>query len=111
MVTACAKHTYATNLLAIKMSKYWKIKAYCSFLLVEVPSVMMVNVLVKFEDTGYSFNFNTNFEVLKVTPDSVHGGGPILSPLQRHKYIENTQESNRYQVSPEVSIGIHQLLK
>ena len=34
---------------------------------------MMENVLVNFEDTGYSFYFVSNFEVLKVTPDTVHG--------------------------------------
>ena len=88
-----------------------KSRLICSFLLVEVTSVMMVNVLVKFGDTGYSFNFNTNFEVLKVTLDSVHRGGLFSSPLQRHKHVENTQESDKYQVSPEVSIWIHQLLK
>ena len=36
-------------------------------------SLMMDNVLVRFEGAGYSFYFVSNFEVLKVTPDSVHG--------------------------------------
>ena len=56
-----------------------------------LASKMMANVLVKFEDTGYSFYFNSNFEVLKVTTDSVHVAGLSLSPLQRHKHVENTQ--------------------
>ena len=96
-------HTQPIYLL-LKCQNTQKSRLICFFLLVEVTSVMMVNVLVKFGDTGYSFNFNMNFEVLKVTPDSVHGGGPFSSPLQRHKHVEKTQESNKYQVSPEISI-------
>ena len=42
----------------------------------DVASKMIVNVLVKFEGAGYSFYFVLDFEVLKVTPDSVHGTGP-----------------------------------
>ena len=37
---------------------------------------MMENVLVRFEGAGYSFYFISDFEVLEVTPDSVHGAGP-----------------------------------
>ena len=42
----------------------------------DVGSKMVGNVLVKFEGAGYSFHFVSDFEVLKVTPDSVHGAGP-----------------------------------
>ena len=42
----------------------------------DVASKMIDNVLVKFDGAGYSFYFVSNFEVLKVTPDSVHGTGP-----------------------------------
>ena len=46
------------------------------FLVVDVASKMIGNVLVKFDGAGYSFYFVSDFEVLKVTPDSVHGAGP-----------------------------------
>ena len=42
----------------------------------DVTSKLIVNVLVKFEGAGYSFYLVSDFEVLKVTPDSVHGAGP-----------------------------------
>ena len=44
--------------------------------MVDVASKMIGNVLVKFDGALYSFYFISNFEVLKVTPDSVHGAGP-----------------------------------
>ena len=43
--------------------------------MVDVVSKMMANVLEKFEGAGYSLNFTSDFEVLKMTPESVHGAG------------------------------------
>ena len=44
--------------------------------MVNVASKMIGSVLVKFDGAGYGFYFVSDFEVLKVTPDSVHGVGP-----------------------------------
>ena len=58
---------------------------------------MMENVLVYFEDTGYSFyfvsNFGPNFEVLKVTGSlSVHGAGSYTHNFYLLFCPENTLE-------------------
>ena len=53
---------------------------------------MMENVLVNFEGAGYSFYFVSNFEVLKVTPGSVHGAGPYTHDFDRLFCQGNTLE-------------------
>ena len=63
-------------LATLKCQNTQKSSLICVFLVVDVVSKMIGNVLVKFDGTGYSFYFVSNFKVLKVTPDSVHGAGP-----------------------------------
>ena len=53
---------------------------------------MMENVFMEFEGAGYSFYFVSNFEVLKVTPDSVHGAGLYAHNFNCSFYPENTLE-------------------
>ena len=60
--------------------------------MINVASKMLHNVLVKFGGTGYSFYFVSNFKVLKVTPDSVHGAGPCTHHFEGFYYPENTLE-------------------
>ena len=47
---------------------------------------------MEFEGAGYSFYFISNFEVLKVTPDSVHGAGPYAHNFNCSFCPENTLE-------------------
>ena len=60
--------------------------------MIEDISMMMDNVLVNFEDTGYSFYFISNFEVLKVTPDTVHGAAPYAHNFSQLFCPGNTLE-------------------
>ena len=76
MVEACAGTHIHLYLATLKCQNTWKSSLICVFLVVDVASKMIGNVLVKFEGAGYSFYFVSDFEVLKVTPDSVHGAGP-----------------------------------
>ena len=62
--------------LQLKCQITRKTRLICIFLVVDVASKMIDNVLMKFDGAGYSFYFVSDFEVLKVTPDSVHGAGP-----------------------------------
>ena len=63
-------------------------------------SLMMENVLVKFEGTGYSSYFVLNFEVLKVTPDSVHGAGPYAQDFNCSFCPGNTLEITKSRSVP-----------
>ena len=47
---------------------------------------------MKSEDDGYSFYHVSNFEVLKVTPDSVPGAGPYAHNFNRLFCPGNTLE-------------------
>ena len=47
---------------------------------------------MEFEGTGYSFYFVSNFEVLKVTLDSVLGAGPCAHHFEGSFCPENTLE-------------------
>ena len=60
--------------------------------MVDVASKMISSVLVKFDGTGYSFYSVSNFEVLKVTSDSVHRAGPCACHFEGSFYPENTLE-------------------
>ena len=62
--------------LRLKCQITQKTRLISIFLVVDVASKMIDNVLMKFDGTGYSFYFVSDFEVLKVTLDSVHGAGP-----------------------------------
>ena len=62
--------------LRLKCQITQKTRLISIFLVVDVASKMIDNVLMKFDGVGYSFYFVSDFEVLKVTPDSVHGAGP-----------------------------------
>ena len=73
--------------------------------MVDVVSKMISNVLVKFDNAGYSFYFVSNFEVLKVTPDSVHGAGPYAHNFNCSFYPENTLEIIRSRSVPLTSWG------
>ena len=61
-------------------------------MLFEDLSLMIENVLVRFEGTGYSFYFVSDFKVLKVTPDPVHGAGPYAHNFDCLFCPENTLE-------------------
>ena len=76
MVGACACPTHTLIFTILKCQNTQKSRLICVFFVVDVTSKMISNVLVKFGMTGYSSYLDTNFEVLKVTPDSVHGAGP-----------------------------------
>ena len=77
---------------SLKCQNTWKTRLICIFLLFEDLSLMMENVLVNFEGTGNSFNFVSDFEVLKVTLDTVHGAGPYTHNFDRLFCPENTLE-------------------
>ena len=61
--------------LRLKCQITRKTRLICIFLVVDVASKMIDNVLMKFDGAGYCFYFISDFEVLKVTLDSVHGTG------------------------------------
>ena len=92
VVEACAKHTQRQIISLIKCQINQKTRLICIFLVVDVASKMVGNVLVKFGGTGYSFYFDSNFKVLKVVPDSVHGSGPCAHHFEGSYYPENTLE-------------------
>ena len=75
MVEARAGPHIRLYLATLKCQNTQKSSLICVFLVVDVASKMIGNVLVKFDGAGYSFYFVLDFEVLKVTPDSVHGAG------------------------------------
>ena len=76
MVEARAGPHIRLYLATLKCQNTWKSSLICVFLVVNVASKMIGSVLVKFDGAGYSFYFDSDFKVLKVTPDSVHGAGP-----------------------------------
>ena len=76
MVEAHAGTHNRLYLATLKCQNTRKSSLICVFLVVDVASKMIGNVLVKFDGAGYSFYFILNFEVLKMTSDSVHGAGP-----------------------------------
>ena len=76
MVEARAGPHIRLFLSTLKCQNTQKSSLICIFLVMDVASKMIANVLVKFEGAGYSFYFVSDFKVLKVTLDSVHGAGP-----------------------------------
>ena len=102
------KHNYFEQL---KSQNIQKTRLICIFWVFEDLSLMMENVLVNFEDTGYSFYFVSNFEVLKVTPDTVHGAAHTHTQLQLAFLSRKHTGNHLQQVSPFKLVGVHRLLK
>ena len=109
------KHVLNTHIgelfQSLKCQNIRKTRLICIFWLIEDLSLMMEHVLVNFEGTGKSFYFVSNFKVLKVTPDTVHGAGPCTHNFHRLFCPENTLDITSQQVSSFKLVGIHLLLK
>ena len=79
-----------------------------------VSSLMMENVLVNFEDTGYSFYFVSNYLGLRSfegDPGFSPWGRLIRSQLQLLLVYRKHTGNHLHQVSPFKLVGIHLLLK
>ena len=116
MVEACGdthKHNYFEHL---KCQIIRKTRFICIFWMFEDLSLMMENVLVNFEDTGYSFYFISNYLGLR----SFEGhpgltfspwGRPVCTQLQSAFLSRKHTGNHLQQVSPFKLVGVHLLLK
>ena len=107
------KHNYFEHL---KCQNIRKTRLICIFWMFEDLSLMMENVLVNFEDTGYSFYFVSNYLGLR----SFEGhprftfspwGRPVCTQLQSAFLSRKHTGNHLRQVSPFKLVGVHLLLK
>ena len=114
MVEARGDHTKTNYFKQLKCQNTRKTKLICVFWLFEDLSLMMENVLVNFEDTGYSFYFVSNYLGLRSfegDPGFSPWGRPICMQLQSAFLSRKHTGNHLQQVSPFKLIGVHLLLK
>ena len=94
VVEACAGPHIRLYLATLKCQNTRKSSLICVFLVVNVASKMIGNILVKFDGAGYSFYFISDFEVFEGDPGFSSWGRPFFSSLHRFLAPRNTLESN-----------------
>ena len=88
VVEARGTHIHAMNICLLNCQLTRKTSLICIFLAMKVTSMVVSNVLVEFEDTANSLKFPSDFEVLKLVPDSTSGSGPsarLFNSIRHHK--------------------------
>ena len=80
--------------LRLKCQITRKTRLICIFLVVDVASKMIDNVLMKFDGAGYSFLFHLRLRSFEGDPGFSPWGRPVSSSLHRFLAPRNALESN-----------------